>query len=280
MKRRLLSVLAVAALGASVLIGSAPASAEVSQGAAYVALGDSEAAGTGNLPYVDDECLRSKKSYPMLLADGYGGVDSQACAGADTAAVLDQAWAADLGPMTQLVTVTVGVNNIEWQELLVVCSSAGDPLACQAAYQAAITAVGTIPGGVTEILSVVRMRAPNAVIAVTGYPLLFGNSFRPCRVGAYEGKPVTFTFDQQVAVNDGIWAVNGAVAGAVAAFGDAAVVYVDVTRAFLSHRLCDIAGDRWISGLVSGDPVDDRSFHANSAGQRAYADILGGAVAP
>src|SRR3954452_3544776 len=54
MRRRLVAIFAAVALGVTALAGAAPASAaDESPVAAYVALGDSEAAGTGNLPYAD-----------------------------------------------------------------------------------------------------------------------------------------------------------------------------------------------------------------------------------
>ena len=295
MKRRLLSMLAVVVLGASVFVGAAPAMADVPPGAAFVALGDSEAAGTGNLPYVDAGCLRSKKSYPMLLAGWFGGVDSRACAGADTADVAQpatfsgQAYAADLGPATQLVTLTVGVNNLDWQGVLAACSSAGSPAACAAASAEVPGDIATIPGGIVDALVVVRTRAPNAVIAVTNYPMLFGAVSGSCSVGAFQGTPVKFTAEQAGAVNIGLAGVNRAVAGGIQlyqagflaqmGYADPRIIPVDAAAGFAGHGLCD-TGDRWISGLVSGAPVFDRGFHANAAGQQAFANIIAGSLAP
>ncbi|HEX5857539.1 MAG TPA: SGNH/GDSL hydrolase family protein [Microbacterium sp.] len=288
MKRRLLSMLAALALGASALaVGVPAASADGHLGAPYVALGDSEAAGTGNMPYVDQQCLRSKKSYPLLLAGGFGGVDSRACAGADTTDVLGQAAMADLGLATQLVTITAGVNNLDWQAVLAACSSGGTPTDCLEAQAGIPAALATIPGGIAQLLGAVRAAAPNAMIVVTGYPELFGTVTDSCSVGAFQGAPVKFTAQQTMAVNQGIALVNQAIQAGIAAYqaaftgqfgsADPAVTYVDVAAVFDGHGLCD-TGDRWISGLASGKPVADRGFHPNVSGQQALAAAIAGAL--
>lgn len=290
MQRRILSIVTALTLSVGMLAAASPAMAdEPPPGAAYVALGDSEAAGTGNLPYVDRECLRSKKSYPMLLAGWFGGVESHACSGADTGDVLAQAMAADLGMQTQLVTITAGVNNLDWQGVLAACSSAGSPLACAVAYNDALADAATIAPGIAAVLGAVRTRAPYAAIVVTNYPMLFGAVSGQCSVGAFQGTPVKFTAEQAGAVNTGLAGVNQAVAGGIQLyqagfFGqmgylDPGVEYVDVATGFAGHGLCD-TGDRWISGLVSGEPVFDRGFHANAAGQQAFANIIGAALVP
>lgn len=281
MKRRLVTILAVMALGVSALAGAAPAAAaDVPPGAVYVALGDSEAAGTGNLPYVDSDCLRSKKSYPMLLAGAFGGVASSACAGATTHDVL-ATQLGDLGLATRLVTLTAGVNNADWQGALIACSSGGSAQACDDAVKAALIAWATLPQDIAQVLLSIRTAAPAAQILVTGYPLLFGTVTDSCSVGAFQGTPVKFTAAQTQAINTAIAGINGliqaGVAGYAGATGDPGVSYVDVTAGFAGHGLCD-TGDRWISGLVSGKATFDRSFHANSPGQAALAQIVAGSI--
>lgn len=282
MKRRIVTLATAAALGLTLLLGGAPAATAVGHpGASYVALGDSEAAGTGNLPYVDRDCLRSAKSYPMILGASLGGVASSACVGATTSDVLARQLA-DLGPATQLVTVTVGINNADWQAVLEGCSSVGTPLQCQTAYGAALAALADLPQRIGELAGTVRTLAPNARIAVTGYPLLFGDVTGSCSLGAYQGKPVSISAAQAQLVNLGIAGVNAAIAGGVAGYAaltsDIGIGYVDVTAAFDGHGLCD-TGQRWISGLVSGQATFVRSFHPNAAGQQAYAAVIAAALA-
>lgn len=294
MKRRILAALAALALSATALFGAATAAnADEAGGAAYVALGDSEAAGTGNLPYADPSCLGSKKAYPMLLGATLGVTAvSAACAGATTSDTATQAYTlagmGSLGDATQLVTITAGVNNLDWQGVLTACSSAGTAAACQAAMDAAAAAAAGVPLGIAQLVGQVRTLAPHARIVVTGYPLLFGAVADSCSVGAYQGTPVKFTAQQAGAANAGLAGVNGAIQSGVAlyqsafaaAYGgpDPAAGYLDVTAAFAGHALCD-TGDRWISGLVSGKATRDRAFHPNAAGQQAYAMTIAAALA-
>lgn len=283
MRTRLVTIAAVLALAAAALGGGAPATAADPLGAPYVALGDSQAAGTGNLPYVDQECMRSRKSYPMLLAAMAGmPVASNACAGASTQDVLT-GQLGDLGPATQLVTLTAGVNDFDWRGALTACSSAGSDAACAVAMQSAGEAIAGVPLGIAQVLAAVRTQAPNALIVVTGYPLPFGAVTGSCSVGAFQGEPVKFTAAQAAGINAGLAGVNAAVQAGVAGYagqtGDPGVRYVDVTAGFTGHALCD-TGDRWISGLVSGKATMHRGFHPNAAGQQTYAEIIAGALAP
>lgn len=280
MKRRLISVLAALTLGAAALAGAAPAvAADDPGGAVYVAVGDSQAAGTGNLPYVDLDCLRSKKAYPNLLASMSGmPVASSACAGATTQHVVN-GQLGDLGTATRLVTLTAGINNLGWQGVLGACSSSGDPSACAAALAAAQEGVNGIPLSIGQTVVAIRSLAPNALIVVTGYPLLFGAVTDSCNAGG----SLKFSAQQAGMINAGMTGVNIAVQsgvdGYVAVTGDPGVRFVDIAQGFAGHGLCD-SGDRWISGLVSGGPTGDRAFHPNAAGQQAYATIIAAALAP
>ncbi|GAB3603106.1 SGNH/GDSL hydrolase family protein [Microbacterium aureliae] len=280
MKRRFVTLATAAALAlAAVLAGAPAANANGVTGAPYVALGDSEAAGTGNQPYLDLQCLRSAKAYPELVGSWLGvPAASSACSGASTTAVLGQL--GDLGPATQLVTLTAGINNADWQSVLVACSSLGTQDACTAAYAGASAALSSLPNDLGTLLLAVRTAAPNAYIVVTGYPELFGDFTGTCTVGAFKGKRATVTAQQAALANGGIAQVNGAIAQVVTQanfFGDTGIVYADVATAFDGHGLCD-SGTRWISGLVNGDVMFARSFHPNAAGQQAYAAAVAAVI--
>ena len=283
MQRRSLTIATVLALAFTALAGVAPATAadDPPGGAAYVAIGDSMAAGTGNQPYVDRDCLRSAKAYPMVLAGQLGSVASSACSGASTDQVL-ATQLGDLGPATQLVTITAGINNFDWQGMLLACSEDPNAPACQAAFAAAVPAITALPQDIGMVVAAVRTQAPMAQIVVTGYPMLFGDVTSRCSVGAFHGTPVKFEASQTVLVNQALTLVNqllaGGVAGYVGATGDPGVMFVDVAPAFDGHGLCD-TGDRWISGLVNGSVMFDRSFHPNTPGQQAYAAAVAAALA-
>lgn len=288
MRRRIIAALAALGLAATMAGGLAPAAQAAEPGGSpYVAVGDSEAAGTGNLPYVDQSCLRSKKAYPAVLAGTLGtSVVSAACAGADTNDVLGQvatlAATGDLGPATQLVTLTAGINNVDWQAGLVACNGT-DPIACAQALAAAQQAVQALPLQIGMLVGAIRTAAPMAQIVVTGYPLLFGDVTTFCAAGAFQGAPVKFSPTQTSIANTFVAGVNAALVAAVTGYqqqtGDPGVRFVDIATGFDGHGLCD-TGDRWISGLVSGKTTADRGLHPNAPGQQAWAAIVAGALMP
>lgn len=290
MKRRLTSIVAAMALGVSALAVAVPAAAqEEPDGVAYVALGDSVASGNGNLPYLDEACLRSKRSYPMLLAQEMGlAVVSEACTAASTVDVLvqlgDLVVAGAIGPETELVTLTVGVNDVQldgdpdpdWGEVLGACSNKSPlpPEMCGILIGASLQVLATLPQKIEALIDAIRAEAPSAQIVVTGYPLLFGDFTGTCSVGG----GVTFGDEQAGLINAAVLQANEWIAEGVDAAGDANAVYVDVVAGFDGHGLCD-TGDRWVSGLIAPQArTTDRGFHPNAAGQRAFADILEAAI--
>ncbi|MFE5409626.1 SGNH/GDSL hydrolase family protein [Microbacterium sp. NPDC056569] len=289
MKRRILAAFAALALGVVAVFGTSSAAvAAHTPGATYVALGDSEAAGSGNMPYVDtSSCKQSKKAYPKVLSAALGvSVVSAACAGATTQDVAVQAGALHaagaLGSATQLVTITAGVNDIEWQKVLALCSDPNLAAECAAAKAAAIAEIPTIAPAIAQLIGFVRSLAPNAYIVVTGYPLLFGDVTGTCNAGSSQSGPVKLPAQLVAEVNQGVSGINAFIAGGVAAYmaavpADIGVEYVDVSVAFDGHGLCD-TGDRWIFGFSAGEPNIDRGFHANAAGQQAWAATIQAAL--
>ena len=197
MKTRLLGVLAALALGLSAIGVAGPAMADEPDGVAYVALGDSVASGNGIVPYIKDDepqCLRSTRSYPMLLAKKLGmPIVTEACSGEGTAAVAGQLQELvaenAIGTSTQLVTLTVGVNDVQWlggawPQALIACSNAGViPVPCEAALGLSLQSLAPLPGRIAGLIHAIRAEAPNARIVVTGYAVLFGDFSGTCNVG-------------------------------------------------------------------------------------------------
>lgn len=285
MKRRSLAALAALALCAAALFGAPPAAVAAPDGAPYVALGDSIAAGTGNKPYTDAGCLRSKKAYPEVVAAQLGvPVVSAACAGATTEGVLQQVAALDaagaLGADTRLVTITVGANDVGWQQVLVACSNAGTPAACQAAGGQMMLAIANLGPKLDAVHQAVRAAAPQALIAFADYPVLFGEFTGTCSIGNYDGTPVKVTAAQAAAANAALIELIVKIQETVYDMppaGDSNVGFVEVAEGMYAHGLCG-TGDRWISGFVRGEPVFARSLHPNSAGQQAYGEIVASAL--
>lgn len=299
MKRRIIAALAAAGLAVTMAVAVAPAAqATVVWGDPYVAVGDSLAAGTGNVPYVDEACNRSKKAYPNMLAGLLGeDVVSRACAGSSTAQVTGQvaalAGAGTLGAATELVTITAGVNNLPWIQILGACSNqVPDPATCGnflSNFPLPVMQFLVAPG-VAEVIGAVRAAAPFAQIVVTGYPRLFGTFEGTCNIGAVEpGAPMSFSAENAALLNQAADRLNLAIQSGIALYQqayfaqtgqqDTMVHWVDVTDEFLTHGLCD-TGERWIGGMVPQGPADDRGFHPNVAGQRAYAAAIAEELMP
>jgi lysophospholipase L1-like esterase len=232
-------------------------------------LGDSYAAGVGAPPYdINEACKRSSKGYPALL-DPKGRIDlldNATCAGATTFTVANTQLPA-LTPGVELVTLTVGGNDLGFAGLAGTCTTANTPekqFQCLAAIK---DAVGRLPvlyrdltllygkaGGVAD-------KAPKALIVVTGYPYLFESD---------PSNPIITAFNEATA------ALNTTIEDAVNATRKTGVniVYVDVTEQFEGHGIGS-SDDPFINGPTAGVP---EAFHPNAAGYRAYAKAISAAI--
>lgn len=233
---------------------------------AYVALGDSYAAGQGAEPYLDS-CRRSPSSYPAL-ADASKWVrlvQNAACEGASADDVVaDQL--KRLSPDTDVVTLTVGGNNLDLPGLVLACSTSND--ACLAALgerEAILTqalidpASSPLVADLAATIQAIQTKAPNATIYVTGYPLLFDPAF-PNPALAFGVNSLTVMLNMVI---ENVAEAKGA-------------TYVDVTGAFAGHGIG--SGEPWFN-FDPFNPLDDESLHPNAAGYVAYYTALANAGA-
>jgi lysophospholipase L1-like esterase len=218
-------------------------------GGAYVALGDSYAAGMGGGEYLDS-CLTSPNGYAATLASDAGAREAElrGCAGATT----DDVIASQLGALdegTGTVTLTVGANDLGVRALGEACFS-GTPEVCFATVETGLERLGELSVDLVTLFDAVRAAAPRATVYVTGYPLLVEEP----------------RDDAEAAVNDGMVLLNDVIEGAVAAAGGD-VVFVEVESAFVGHRIG--GADPWLIA-----PPDGEAFHPNPAGYAAYAEAI------
>jgi hypothetical protein len=244
----------VIALAGLVTVGALPAAATDSRTVQYVALGDSYAAGQGAPPYLN-ECLQSNKGYPGLL-DAEKRIHLQAneaCTGARISDVEAQLSALNRG--TRLVTLTVGATELNVSAVATACLP-GPSDACDMEIARVQRLLGVCPGGtseldgpLTDLYAQLVNAAPNALVVVTGYPLLFE---------LIPGDPAVAT---KAAINGATTTLNCVIERAVTATEKATgadIVYVDVTSRFLGHGI--------------GSPVSfinatgPDAFHPNAAG--------------
>src|SRR3954454_3706591 len=157
----------------------------------YVALGSSFASGPGIDPVLDAGCGRSGSNYAHLVADrlGYDLVDIT-CGGATADNVLDvpqelltggtvPPQLEAVGPDADLVTITVGGNDVDYLLTLLRCSYRVDPGGAPeeagpffgtpidpAAVDAALAA---LPGTLVALVAAVGGRAPRARVLLVDY---------------------------------------------------------------------------------------------------------------
>ena len=173
----------VGALALSLTGGTAHASASLD----YVALGDSYSAGSGVLP-VDPTnllCLRSTANYPHVIAARTGAhLKDVTCGAAQTKDFTESQYPGvapqvnALSADTDLVTLTIGGNdNGTFINALTACGiagvlSGGKGSPCKDTHGTSFTDqidANTYPALKTA-LRTVRAKAPNARVAVLGYP--------------------------------------------------------------------------------------------------------------
>lgn len=267
MKRavRLIGLLALCL--AAALAGIAPASAEPRVN--YVALGDSFSAGTGAITqlgdYLDlsDGCLRSAHAYPRQIAAAQGwNLRHQACQGATTADVAGQLGALDSS--TDVVTITIGGNDIGFIPVILACSTPGTTKDCLKAVVASQTAmVLRLPSALKKVYSAIKRAAPNARIVAVGYPRLFSGT---------DCSPETdYTRAEQLAMNIATDVLNASIAATAAKSG---IGFVNPTKTFKGHAWCD--QNAWINGpaFTAPLPFNAGSMHPNVAGQIGYATVV------
>jgi lysophospholipase L1-like esterase len=122
--RNLTRMFVAAAISAFVALPASSASAYSN----YVALGDSVAAGAGLGANLDTICDRSSAAYPALLAQSLGtSVNNLACSGAKVdegiygsqvrggTSLSPQIDAAYANGKPDLITITIGANDVRWQ---------------------------------------------------------------------------------------------------------------------------------------------------------------------
>jgi Lysophospholipase L1 and related esterases len=216
----------------------------------YVALGDSFAAGQGG----GDEqgaCLRSPNGYPELLGENPGVrlVVNAACSGANTHALVRKQLGA-LDPSTDLVTLSIGGNDLKVAELPTMCARQ-TAMSCQAAVRTSILLLGTLSTKLDAVYQAVAAAAPNARILVTGYPSYYDVP-----------KPSDPDFATIVAVDAAVIALNDAIKQAVAKQqrAGADIAYVDVS--FAGHGVTSKHPWFVMTGLDA--------LHPTAEGYRAY----------
>ncbi|MFD5100096.1 SGNH/GDSL hydrolase family protein [Streptomyces albidochromogenes] len=268
-----------AALATAAGLGAGPAAAAGSTAGRYVALGDSYASGAGVPAQVDSACMRSDVNYPALVNAALTPAAHKdvTCGGATTVHMTSaqntsappqfDALSAD----TDLVTLTIGGNDVGFANIILRCVTLGafnlGGAPCKSSYtwtgtdQLAATVDATAPK-IAAAIDGIRQRAPKARILVTGYPAILPDNGTNC--------PWVVT----IAKGDAPWLrdthkrLNTMIATQAAARG---AVYVDTYTKSVGRDICKPAGTRWMEPLLTNAAAP---FHPNAAGERAMADAV------
>ena len=227
----------------------------------YDALGDSFAAGAG---------VEAGGAYPFVL-DGRMRIaldDFAAVPGAKVTTMTPQLGALDAG--TDLVTVSVGGNDIGWGNVVTACLAGGEQVCAAAVGQASAAITAVLPGLLDGAYAQVSAAAPGAHVVVTGYPRLFSPEY-----GAYT-VPLTPTFALEASVaeqqlmNDTADLLNATIHRVAEQHG---FQFVDVTQRFEGHGVN--SPEAYLFGTL--DPVP---FHPTADGQHEYGVALRSAIRP
>lgn len=243
----------------------------------YVALGDSYSAASGVLPpdlFAPPQCLRSTRNYPHVIAAATGSqLTDVTCGAAETNDFFEPQYpgvAPQLDAVradTQLVTMTIGGNDSGvFINAILSCGSAGlltlgQGSPCKDRYGSSFedTIRTTTYPALVKALQAVRAKAPQARVAILGYPWIM-----PPTGGCFDKMPVAAG---DVPYLRGIQAtLNDAVRRAAAATGS---VYVDLDEVSEGHDACKPIGVRWVEPVLQGtNPV---IVHPNALGERGMA---------
>lgn len=180
-----------------------------------------------------------------------------------------------LSSSTQLVTVQIGGNDVNFGGLITRCATTD----CRDTInRTSYGLVAKLSPRLRRTYRVIRARAPRTRIVVVGYPRLFPSepgreSFR-CRNLVLP----RIRASEQEAANRMAYRLNDVVREAAYAAG---FRYLDAVEPFAGHDPC--ANDRWLNAYIAPRKNDLRkvigSFHPTAAGHAAYArelaDILG-----
>lgn len=224
---------------------AAPAAADE-----YVALGDSFSSGVGTASYtLSSSCKRSTYAYPSLVAQQRSNtmLTFVACSGATTSSLM----ASQIGSVTSetdLVTVTIGGNDIGFADLIVQCTLAN----CSTTLDSTRSSLGSFLGPrLDTVYGAIKARAPGATVVVLGYPRMFSSASCWGTLG--------ITSTERTKANQLADALDQLIAARASAHG---FTYRSAIQSFTGHAVC--SWSTWLNGLNLASTGE--SYHPNRAG--------------
>ncbi|MGW4206464.1 SGNH/GDSL hydrolase family protein [Lentzea sp. NPDC004789] len=251
----------------------------------YVSLGDSFVSG----PFIPLQrldplsCFKSTQNYPSVVARELGIADFTdiSCGGAQTKDMFtaqsgipgqSTAQLTALKPDTDLVTVSIGGNDIGFMDIILTCAGKSllDPngAPCKANYgdELAQRVDATAPK-VAEVLNGIRQRSPKARIVVVGYLRIL-----PPSGGCWPVVPIS---KGDVPYLDNVQKqLNGMLGAQAKAAGATFVNPYDIS---LGRDTCAAPWDKWVEGIIPTSPAFP--VHPNAKGMAAVGEQVAAALA-
>ncbi|RZU54110.1 lysophospholipase L1-like esterase [Krasilnikovia cinnamomea] len=231
----------------------------------YVALGDSYSSGVGASGQ-SGICLRSPNGYPGLWdkANDPATFRSVACSGATTDTLRSSQLSA-LNSSTDLVTVTIGGNDVGFASTIITCTLSSDSGCAAKVAEGMKKLKEQMPAKFNATYREIRAKAPNATVVVLGYPILFDENAPSC---GFAGMSIP----KRKSINAGAVELNKAIKAHAQAAG---FRWSDVSDEFAGHGIC--GPSPWLHGLTVLPPTD--SFHPTGTGyQSGYLPALNSAL--
>lgn len=276
MRRTVATLLALAAAAAATIPAATPSVAAEAP-LRYVALGDSYSAASGVLPpdpTAPPQCLRSTRNFAHVIAAATDAALTDVTCGAAETKDYFTSQSPGVAPQldavrrdTQLITMTIGGNdNGVFIDSIVSCgvagaSTLGQGSPCKDKYGSSFTddiRTKTYPA-LVKALEAVRAKAPDARVAILGYPWIL-----PRQVGCFDKMPVAtgdvpYLRGIQTTLNDAVRRAAGATG----------VTYVNLNGVSDGHDACQPIGVRWVEPVLQGtNPV---TVHPNALGESRMA---------
>jgi lysophospholipase L1-like esterase len=260
-------------------------------------MGSSFAAGPGvgaRDPESARGCARSAENYPHLVARMCGlALTDVTCSGATTRQILEESQAGQrpqisaLRPETQLVTVTVGGNDISYVGNLLIWS-AQDTRRLPLLWRLLLPilpkptpddevdrALTKLPSQLTRIAEETRRRAPNAALVFVDYAAILSETDE-IEESKQELLPLTAEHLQR-----GRYVAQRLAAIFVQVAEQTGGLLVRASEVTRDHG--GGAADPWMEGFIlPGHPFafDPIAYHPNARGMRAVAESINAALSP
>ncbi|WP_206686026.1 SGNH/GDSL hydrolase family protein [Kribbella qitaiheensis] len=254
----------------------------ISPGSRYVALGSSFAAGSGVKPRLDKASGRSQRNYAHLVAEALElDLVDVTYSGATTANVLSESQndappqLGAIGPETELVTVTIGGNDLDYigtfirgslmntlaRPVGLIAKRLGNRIRARVSYLKDQSEYDAAADSLTEIATQIRKSAPRSRILLVDYLTLVGPGTRP-------RLDVPLNEEQLPSV---VMMAEGLAAAFAKAAERTDAELITASSASLDHAVG--SPEPWTTGFRFV-PFGGVPYHPNEAGMRAVADLI------